>query len=215
MKGLTVYLTADQNFILDADKGHKIKRMGHKKLSNHVKVIQKLVEADVPTDRPFDSSGLSINKENLINMITDADESLNFVLFVTNDLEKSELNHNLGNGDCVLYDIESGEMRKLVESFAGNMDSYYYQGNDRSRGKSPGPAGKDVSTKNMELTETEIEILRLICDEKTSEEIADEVCLGRRTIEHYRRRILIKTNCQSPIGLVKFAIKNKLYGDFT
>ena len=207
MKELTVYLTSDQNFIQNTNKDYQTKprnRYKLSKLSNRAKVLEKLIKADISTDLSFDSSGLQMNKENLISLINNTARRSNLVLLVTDYQGKSSPERGLNAGDCILCDIEPNQMQKLVESFAENID----------RQAKSLKGGKKKKSKNPELTETEKEILMLICDEKTSEEIADRVCLGRRTIEHYRRRILIKTDCQSPIGLVKFAIKNGFYISF-
>jgi DNA-binding NarL/FixJ family response regulator len=61
------------------------------------------------------------------------------------------------------------------------------------------------------LNDTEKEIVRLICEEKTSEEISKELFIPKRTVEGIRAKILEKTDVKTPIGLVVFAIKNSLY----
>ncbi len=62
----------------------------------------------------------------------------------------------------------------------------------------------------QELSEREIEILRLICQEFTSAEIAEKLFLSPLTIETHRKRMLHKTNSKSVIGLMKYAIKFNL-----
>lgn len=54
------------------------------------------------------------------------------------------------------------------------------------------------------------QILALIVQEKTSQQIADQLFLSIRTIEGHRKRLMEKLNLNSTIGLVKFAIKNGL-----
>jgi DNA-binding NarL/FixJ family response regulator len=58
------------------------------------------------------------------------------------------------------------------------------------------------------LSEKEIEILRLVCMEKTNQEISDVVFLSKRTVEWHKNNILEKTNSKSVISLVRYAIKN-------
>jgi DNA-binding NarL/FixJ family response regulator len=60
----------------------------------------------------------------------------------------------------------------------------------------------------QELTEREKQILRLLCQEKTTKEIADEVFLSDRTIEKIRKNMANKLEVKGTVGLVKFAIKN-------
>ena len=58
-----------------------------------------------------------------------------------------------------------------------------------------------------ELNEREIEVLKLVCQENSSQEIADKMCLSVRTVEGYRARLFEKTKSKNLVGLVIFAIK--------
>ena len=60
----------------------------------------------------------------------------------------------------------------------------------------------------VKLNERELHTLKLICDEKTNKEIAKELEISLHTVDYYRRKILLKTNQSSLVGLVKYAIKN-------
>ncbi len=61
-----------------------------------------------------------------------------------------------------------------------------------------------------DFTDTEKEILTLICDEKTSKEIAELLHYSIRTIEWYRAKIMEKMHVKTTTGIVIYAIKNKL-----
>jgi DNA-binding NarL/FixJ family response regulator len=61
------------------------------------------------------------------------------------------------------------------------------------------------------FSEKEIEIIRYVCEEKTSEEIGKLVHLGTRTVEGYRLKILEKMNVKTTAGVAIYAIKNFLY----
>jgi two-component system response regulator DegU len=56
------------------------------------------------------------------------------------------------------------------------------------------------------MNDAEIKTLQLICEEKTNPEIALEMGVSTHTIDYYRRNIFSKTNQNSVVGLVKFAI---------
>jgi DNA-binding NarL/FixJ family response regulator len=60
------------------------------------------------------------------------------------------------------------------------------------------------------LSVRELEVLRLIIKEMTSEEIAEKLFLSKKTVDNHRQNILAKTNCKTTIGLVKFAMRNGL-----
>ncbi|NUM51808.1 MAG: response regulator transcription factor [Flavobacteriales bacterium] len=60
------------------------------------------------------------------------------------------------------------------------------------------------------LTERELEILKLICLELTSEQIADKLFISKRTVDTHRKNIIDKTGIHTLVGLIKFALRNKL-----
>jgi DNA-binding NarL/FixJ family response regulator len=60
------------------------------------------------------------------------------------------------------------------------------------------------------LTERELEILKLIVQEKTSQEIGDELEISKQTVDTHRKHIMQKTEVKSIIGLVKLAYENGL-----
>jgi DNA-binding NarL/FixJ family response regulator len=61
------------------------------------------------------------------------------------------------------------------------------------------------------FSEREKEIIRLICEEKTTKEIAEKLFMGSRTVEGYRIKILEKMQVKSAAGIVIYAIKHKLF----
>jgi len=62
-------------------------------------------------------------------------------------------------------------------------------------------------------THRELQFLRLVCDEEeyTYEQIANDMCVSRRTVDGYREAIFDKFNIKSKTGLVLFAIKHNLF----
>ncbi|WKN44581.1 response regulator transcription factor [Tunicatimonas pelagia] len=56
----------------------------------------------------------------------------------------------------------------------------------------------------------EIQVLKLLCEEKTTREIARIIDMKVRTVENYRRSLLEKTGAKNSIGLIRFAIKSKI-----
>ena len=65
---------------------------------------------------------------------------------------------------------------------------------------------------NLEvLKDTEIEFLKLLCTEMTYKEIANKMNLSPKTIDGYRDNLFVKLNVKNRIGLVIYAIKNKIF----
>jgi len=71
-----------------------------------------------------------------------------------------------------------------------------------------------TSSKNREpqaeLSDREIEILILICQGFSNQEIADQLFISKRTVDKHRANILEKSECKNTAQLVMYAIKNKL-----
>jgi DNA-binding NarL/FixJ family response regulator len=60
------------------------------------------------------------------------------------------------------------------------------------------------------LSTREVEILNLICQELTANEIAEKLFISVRTVDGHRNNLLEKTGARNTAGLVIFAIKNNL-----
>jgi DNA-binding NarL/FixJ family response regulator len=60
---------------------------------------------------------------------------------------------------------------------------------------------------DAKLTDKEITILKMMCEEKSTKEIADLVDLSPRTVEAIRDKLKTKTGAKSMAGLVMYAVK--------
>lgn len=67
-----------------------------------------------------------------------------------------------------------------------------------------------VNEKQLDLSEREIEIIRLLAKGMKSQEIADTLFLSKHTVDTHRRRILQKTGCKNAAALIQYATKHKL-----
>lgn len=67
-----------------------------------------------------------------------------------------------------------------------------------------------TSKNKIELTEREKEVLQLIVQEKTTKEIAEQLCLSEKTIETHRASIMQKLEVKNIAGMVKKAIMQGL-----
>jgi len=58
-----------------------------------------------------------------------------------------------------------------------------------------------------QLTPTEIKVLKLIAEIKTTKEIADVLCVSPRTVEHHRTSIATKLDLHGPHAVTRLAVK--------
>jgi DNA-binding NarL/FixJ family response regulator len=74
---------------------------------------------------------------------------------------------------------------------------------------SPGAVVQN-SRNDVKLSKREIEILVMIANEQTNEEIAQTLSLSKRTVDSHRQNMINKLNLKNTAGLIKYAIKNNL-----
>jgi DNA-binding NarL/FixJ family response regulator len=119
----------------------------------------------------------------------------------------------LGARGYVLKDIRKQELQQAISSLV--TKGYYYT--ELVTGKlihainafddpKEGASYKDLASLNAKETE----FLKLACTELTYKDIADKMCLSVHTIDGYRDALFEKLKIKSRVGLVLFAIKNKI-----
>lgn len=62
----------------------------------------------------------------------------------------------------------------------------------------------------VEFTKIELDVIRLICDEKSAVEISDALFKSKRTIDGHRASIMRKIGARNVTGVVMYAVKNNL-----
>jgi DNA-binding NarL/FixJ family response regulator len=112
----------------------------------------------------------------------------------------------------ILKNIEPEELIRAIETVLGNKS--YYSNDIALNLLSVGRTTSNYSqTKNAQkikdenLSKREIEILKLIADEYTNEEIANKLSLSKRTVDTHRQNIMVKLNVRNAIGLTKAALE--------
>ncbi len=68
--------------------------------------------------------------------------------------------------------------------------------------------------KQRKLSPREVEIVRLIMEEKSSTDISNILQISARTVDTHRKNILRKTGIKNLVGLTKFAIQNAMLPNF-
>lgn len=117
----------------------------------------------------------------------------------------------LGVKGYLCKDVEPKELGEALE--AVNNKGYYYT--DFITGKlvhslQTGNAEKQKELESNPINNQEKQFLELACSELTYAEIADKMCLSPKTIDGYRNSLFEKLKVKSRVGLVLFAIKNRM-----
>jgi DNA-binding NarL/FixJ family response regulator len=71
-------------------------------------------------------------------------------------------------------------------------------------------SSKPKKSIDLDLSDREMEILKLVCENLTNEQIAEKINLSYDTVKWHRANILSKTGCNNAVSLLLFAMKNKI-----
>jgi DNA-binding NarL/FixJ family response regulator len=126
------------------------------------------------------------------------------VLSMLDDPEKVLEMLKLGVRGYLLKDAEPGEFEQALQKVS-NGEVYYPDFVTRLMVDSI-----NQPIDNSKLNLREVEFLKLASTELTYKEIADHMSVSVRTVDGYRDVLFEKLNVKSRVGLVLYAIKNKL-----
>lgn len=113
------------------------------------------------------------------------------------------------------YLLKNSDKRELLDAIETvyNRGTYYCRNTSNHLTKiilksrfNPYQNGKEAI-----LSDVEVKIIQLLCMEKTSKEIGQEVHLSDRTIESWRSRIQEKLNVRGTAGIVLYAIRKGIF----
>jgi len=124
------------------------------------------------------------------------------VIILTNKTDRNSIMDYMGMGVAGYFSKEDspGQLKKAIHDI-----NYSYTTGEVRLGSVVRNAivtGIDDKKKIIEYTERELQILKLVCKEKTNSEISEILGLSKRTIESHRRRMIDKTDCKSIIGVI-------------
>jgi DNA-binding NarL/FixJ family response regulator len=195
--GLKVGLSADDNIeiIAEADNGEELMKALE---SNTPDVI--LMDLKMPIMDGMEATKLVRQKYPSIK-----------VLIITMYEDDKFIIHLMENGanGYLLKNAEPGEILKSI--YAVFENGYYFNDvvNKALLKKLVLKNNfKPSFNQNIDLTEREQEVLKMICEEKTAAEIAKEIFLSPRSVEGIRQRLIEKVGVRNTAGLVMFAVKN-------
>lgn len=106
------------------------------------------------------------------------------------------------------YILKDANQQEFVEGiYTVSNDEVYYSKSINKVIQKSFIKPQNVSVK---LSANEITFLKLLCQQLGNKEIADKMCLSVRTIDGYRDQLFEKLQVKSRVGLVLYAIKNKI-----
>lgn len=102
----------------------------------------------------------------------------------------------------------------VVDAIYSVMQKGYYYNDQITQAIIKGNSGylkaPELLNKAASLTEREIEIIKLICAQKTNREIGELLFISARTVDNHKMNIFTKIGTKTTIGIVMFAMQAKL-----
>ncbi len=112
------------------------------------------------------------------------------------------------------YLLKNAEPDEVEDAIYAVLDNGFYFNEFVSKAMLTGLINRNKIKPNfntdINLTDRETEVLRMICEELTNVEIAKKLYLSARTIEGYRNSLLSKIGAKNTVGLVMYAVKSGL-----
>lgn len=133
-------------------------------------------------------------------------ESRIILLSMHNDFASIDEGLKLGIRGYLPKNVDREELLAALEAVMENED---YFSSEITQTLVKGHRSKNMQ-QPIKLTPREIDILRLIVEEMSTHEIAEKLFISTNTVETHRKNLIAKTGVKNSVGLVKFALENKL-----
>lgn len=119
-----------------------------------------------------------------------------------------EMIDNLIAHDVDGYVPKNAEKREFLKAIKTILDGEKYFSKEIQDSYLKNKFSKNKQ-EEIKLTDREVDVITLIANEFTSQEIADKLCLSKHTIESYRKNIIAKLGVRNLAGLTRYALKMK------
>ncbi|TDQ23812.1 response regulator [Tenacibaculum caenipelagi] len=180
------------NILLTANSGENVIKYINSNSNQHIDIV--ISDISMP-----DIDGITLNdyikkerseiKTLIVSMHTDTS--------MIDTLIKSDVDGYLSKN------ATQSELLQAVKTIL-NGEKYFSQSVKQAYMDNVFNKGKDTM---VMLTKREKDVLKLIAEEYTTQEIADKLFLSKHTIESYRKNLISKLNVKNLAGLTKYAIK--------
>lgn len=132
------------------------------------------------------------------------------VLSMLNDAIHINKMISLGASGYILKNASKEELVEAIQQIVSGEQYYseevYKAIVDSIAGRKP----KQRLTVENTLSQREREVLKLIVNEQSNQEIADQLFISVRTVEAHKRNLLDKTGSKNIVGLVMYAVERNL-----
>jgi len=153
-----------------------------------------------------------IGEEELLQEIRAARQDLKIIYLTL--LRGTRYIHKLTRHNIQGYVLKNASLDELVAALRSVYEGGSYFSKDINIGDRDEDFRNTITIEDKQIDEIlsrrELEVLKLICREYSNAEIADKLFLSVSTVETHRKNLIAKLGVNNTVGLVKFALRNKL-----
>lgn len=196
LKGLEALISAVPEFdlIFDAVNGSDFLK---KLETGNIKPDIALIDFEMP----------EINGMQLLEILKEKYPEIK-TLILSGHVNERLISRLIQKGACG-YLVKNCDKEELVTAIRSTIQNGFYI-NQFTLKAMQTSNGRIIATENINLTQREKEVLKLICEEYSNVEIAEKLFISPRTVDGHRNNLLLKTGVKNTAGLVLFAVKNNL-----
>ena len=211
MNKIKVFIVDDHSLFIEGlysllDEEFTVEIVGHSTNPQDVLKTMKSINADVFL---VDINMPQMSGTALTRLMLDTDPGAKVLaLTMYNDFRNIEAMIQSG---AIGYALKSDKLNELVKAIqtVAKGEKYISKSIHATIVDKIGSIHKIHETQDIKqgkLTKREVEILLLIIKEFQNKQIAEMLFISESTVETHRRNILLKTNTNSALGLLKYAI---------
>lgn len=207
---IRIFLVDDHQMVIDgissilADE-EEVRVVGT--ASNGKEALEK-IEVDAPDLILLDINMPEMDGIQVVNHLRkNGDHTKVLILTMHNNAQFTKQLSALGVNGCILKNTGKSELLNAIKTIHQG-EKYYGKAVTDNLLSSMEKTEKAVN--KVKLTKREVQIVKLIANEMTTNEIADELSISTLTVETHRKNIVSKLNVKNAAGLVRFAFENDL-----
>ena len=139
------------------------------------------------------------------------EEKINTKIIMLSMYEDASIIKDAFNNGAHAYLTKNTEKKEIITAIENCLKGKKYVNKKLKISTRGMLKNQDDFTLKYKLTLREREILKLILQEKSNQEISALLVISKRTVETHKKNTFLKLGVKNNIGLAKIAIKNKLF----
>ena len=201
---------ASSKYIVASGIGAFFSDLGYKviKIFNSQDALERLLISESPNFVFIDDSNDEFKVEKTIAFLSFTQPAKTVLIANKIDKERIDLLSKVGVKKFISTNVSEKELKELQLEISTN-DLFFDKEIKAQYEFSPEDAFKNTCAE-LNISEREVEIIKLIAEGFINKEIADKLFLSTHTVNTHRKNIMAKLGVSNATGIVIFAVKEKL-----